>query len=99
MTYVLPIDTSYSAAVECLMKNSVKGNYAPKKIYDGREIIPRMNTSCYNTKNLSKNIGYSFNLRVPLTSNNNTAIYMPRNASGPAQPKLSFNSTLLSYAR
>ena len=99
MTYAfVGAKSSYVLAAECLESNSIKGNYAPKKIYDGREIIPRINTSSYNTGNLSKNIGYSFILGVSATGNN-TAIYMPRNASGPAQPKLSFNSTLLSYAR
>jgi hypothetical protein len=39
VTYAFPgARSSYAIAVELLESNSVKGSYAPKKLYEGKEI-------------------------------------------------------------
>ena len=108
MSYVLPTDQSYSAAVECLAKNSIKVNYVPKKPYDGIGIIKNMNSLRYNSSRPLKATYFNINLGNSETRNN--AVYNPSsgfktNISRPSNfnPNISrpgnLYSTLLSYTK
>jgi hypothetical protein len=108
MTYVLPVDQSYSAAVECLEKNAVKGNYTPKKLYEGKEIMKEMNISSYNAARLLKSTYFNVNLGNSETRNNavynpssgfKTNISRPSNFNPTISRPSSRYSTLLSYTK
>lgn len=93
-----PATAGYSAAAECLTKP--KGKLYSKNIYDGRSTILDMITSSYNTKNLSKNIGYNFNLGVSEKGKDKgTYTGIPGYTSGSTHHDYSFTDRLMSYVK